>query len=157
MRILNGCQADTMRTIPAGTWFLGKSLNCIRGPRPRLSTSSAVPWPGISAFQCIRPRGTLASVRTVEDIGAGRIGIDARAHGDPFDLFREEWILRDVWLRPLDEPVRVVELLRLGQPDDLGQRFLPCPACFRVALRPPRDAPGGDEEGDDCCSDPQAA
>ena len=77
------------------------------------------------------------------------------AYGDPLDLFREEWILRDVWLRLLREPVGVVELLRLGEPDDLGQRLVPRPAYLRVALRPPRDATGCDGERDDRGRDPQ--
>ena len=81
----------------------------------------------------------------------------ARAYGDPLDLFGEEWILGDVWLRLLDEPVRVVELLSLGQPDDLGQRLLPRPADLRVALRPPRDAAGHDEERDDRGGDSRPA
>ena len=72
-------------------------------------------------------------------------------------LFGEEWIVGDVWLRLLREPVRVVELLSLGEPDDLRQRLLPRPADLRVALRPPRDATGGDGERDDCRRDPRAA
>ena len=92
-----------------------------------------------------RQGAPLAPVRTVEDVGAGRIGVDGPASGDCPHLFGEEWIVGDVWLRLLRELVRVVELVQAGEPDDLRQRLLPRPADLRVALRPPRDATGGDQ------------
>ena len=94
------------------------------------------------------PRLIASAVRAVEDVGAGRFGIDDRAPFDPPDLFREEWIVRDVRLRLLRQGIGGVELVRVGQPDDLRQRFLPRPAHLRVALRPPGDATGDDGERD---------
>ena len=104
------------------------------------------------------PRLGRAAVRTVEHVGAGRIGVDvAHVREIAAHLFCEEWIVRDVWLRLLREPVRIVELLGPGEPDDLGQRLLPRPADLRVALRPPCDASGGDGERDDRGRNPPAA
>ena len=94
------------------------------------------------------PRLIASAVRAVEDVGAGRFGIDDRAPFDPPDLFREEWIVRDVRLYLLRQGISGVEPVRVGQPDDLRQRFLPRPAHLRVALRPPGDATGDDGERD---------
>ena len=72
-------------------------------------------------------------------------------------LFCEERIVGDVWLRLLREAVGVVELIGTGEPDDLRQRLVPRPADLRIALRPPRDATGGDGERDDRGRNPRAA
>ena len=59
-------------------------------------------------------------------------------------------------LRLLREPVGVVELVSVGEPDDLGQRRMPRPANLRVALCPPRDATDRDGERDDRGHDTRA-
>ena len=79
-------------------------------------TSSALSEPGICAFQCSRPRGPLTSamgvlpstvpwlsapaIRAIEDLGPGRIKVDARAVGNCPHLFGEEPVARKVWLDP---------------------------------------------------------
>ena len=152
--------------MPAGTWFSRKSVKWIRGSSER---TRADVFRGLAArhlgspvqqaawyarvrrsASCRAPAtARVPAVRAVEDVGAGRIGVDRRASRDSPHLFREEWIVRDKCLRLLREAIGLVELVRAGEPDDLRQRLLPRPVNLRVALRPPCDATRDDGERDD--------
>ena len=158
MTIWNVGLREAIRTMPAGILSGGKSESVMiavdaNGPRPDVlrdfvARQLAFPvkqpaWHGGVGDRRLPegpPRLIASAVRAVKDVGAGRFGIDDRAPFDPPHLFREEWIVGDVRLRLLRQGIGRVELVRVGQPDDLRQRFLPRPAHLRVALRPPRDA-----------------
>ena len=154
---LNGWPAETMRNMPSGTRVERKEREAeMRVGSPRRTfdvfrhlvarhldfpVQQAVWHSGVGERRLAErpPWRPTVTVRTVEDVSAGGIGVNARVSPDPLDLFHEDWILRR-YGRAWCASRYASSNLSASASLTISGRALPRPTDLGAALRPPRNA-----------------